>query len=51
MDGNLTYWRGEPLDSYSKEELIEIVVEIAQLGKQNSQEHLRQLKYLAKLNK
>lgn len=43
---NIAYWKDKPLHEYTKEQLIEIIVELSQLYDQNIQEHLRQLKVL-----
>ena len=44
-------WKGMPLDSYSKEELIEIIIQIHVKYKDNIIEHKRQLEFLQSLRR
>lgn len=45
----ISTWRGKKLDEYSKEELIDIVVELGQALEQEHHEHNRQLDVLESL--
>lgn len=45
----VSMWRGKKLNEYSKEELIEIVIELGQSLQQESYEHVRQLDVMGEL--
>lgn len=45
----MSTWLGKPLDQYTKEELIEIVIELGTAQEQSTLEHIRQLKALSAL--
>lgn len=42
-------WMGKPLDEYTKQELIEIVIELGRMSQQEHYEHARELDVLSKL--
>lgn len=45
----ISTWQGKPLDQYTKDELIEIVIELGQSLEQEHHEHSRQLDVLSGL--
>lgn len=47
----VSHYRGKALSEYTKEELIEIVIELGQMLNQESHEHSRQLDVLQGLIK
>lgn len=51
MSKVISMWRGKHLEDCSKEELIEIVIELGQSLQQESHEHSRQLDVLGSLLK
>jgi hypothetical protein len=51
IDSKNAMWRGKLLSDYSKEELIEIVIQIHNMYNDNITEHKRQLEFLRSLRK
>jgi hypothetical protein len=51
MADTISTWRGKPLDDYSKDELIAIVIELGQMQQQEAHEHIRQLDVVSDLLK
>lgn len=49
MNKVISLWRGKKLDEYSKDELIEIVIELGTSLEQESHEHSRQLDVLSEI--
>lgn len=49
MSKTIGLWRGKPLEEYTKDELIEIIVEMARQQREDMERHSRDMRLMADL--